>query len=491
MPKPLDKIGPYTLINKLGRGAFGVVWLAEKRTAITTTRVAIKIPNDMDIDLEAVKQEAALWVQASGHPNILPIIDADIYDEQVIIVSEYAPDGSLSKWLARHGGQAPSIESAGEMMLGVLAGLEFLHKRGIIHRDLKPDNILLQNDIPRLADFGIARVLKTTSESTIATGTPAYMPPEAFDGKRSVQTDIWSAGVIFYQLLEGRLPFAQAEFTALVGAILTKEPEPLSVALPTSLERIIKRALEKEPEKRYSSAAEMRLALRQALMPPAAGGREQAGTQALPRKATELQSTITNPMLPQKPQEIVSTITAQVPTIGPVKDSAARPVRRGNQLFWVVGGLGALVLIGLLTAGVSYYMFLSGTGSSGSLTNNNVSPAPAPSTGPSTATSSPSTRPSQSSPSPGGNLTGELRAKIDGNKSLDDYSAYKSGDGYYVLIPKTSMSDLTVTTDKGISQPSWEQRGGSVLLKFELATGMTARIEHTYNRLEITFSPPR
>src|SRR5215210_2679899 len=132
MAKPNDKIGPYTLISKLGRGAFGVVWLAEKRTAITITKVAIKIPNDEDVDLEAVKQEASLWVHASGHPNVLPIIDADIHDELVIIVSEYAPDGSLSKWLENHGGKAPSIELAVEMTLGILAGLEHLHERGII-----------------------------------------------------------------------------------------------------------------------------------------------------------------------------------------------------------------------------------------------------------------------------------------------------------------------------------------------------------------------
>jgi serine/threonine protein kinase len=73
MPKANDRIGPYILISKLGRGAFGVVWLAEKRTAITTTKVAIKIPNDDDVDLEAVRQEASLWVQASGHPNVLQV----------------------------------------------------------------------------------------------------------------------------------------------------------------------------------------------------------------------------------------------------------------------------------------------------------------------------------------------------------------------------------------------------------------------------------
>ncbi|MBV9959750.1 MAG: serine/threonine protein kinase, partial [Acidobacteria bacterium] len=239
MPKLNDQIGPYVLVSKLGRGAFGVVWLAEKRTAITTTRVAIKIPNDEEIDLEAVRQEAALWVHASGHPNVLPIIDADIYDEQIIIVSEYAPDGSLSKWLEKHGGKAPSIDSAIDITLGILSGLEHLHERSIIHRDLKPDNILLQKETPRLADFGIARILKTTSRSTVATGTPAYMPPEAFDGKRSEQTDIWSAGVIFHQLLTGGLPFPQTDMPSLLMAIVTKEPEPLPDSIPEPLRGVV------------------------------------------------------------------------------------------------------------------------------------------------------------------------------------------------------------------------------------------------------------
>ncbi len=261
MAKPGDTIGPYTLVRKLGRGAFGVVWLAEKRTVLATTQVALKFPNDEDVDLDAVKQEASLWVRASGHPNVLTFIDADVYDGQVVIVSEYAPDGSLSRWLETHGGRAPTVAAAVEMALGILAGLEHLHKRGIIHRDIKPDNILLQHESPRLADFGIARILKTTSKSTVATGTPAYMSPEAFDGKRNERTDLWSVGVIFYQLLTGRLPFPQTDIPSLLMAIVTREPEPLPASIPAPLRDLVKRALEKEPETRFQSAAEMRQAL--------------------------------------------------------------------------------------------------------------------------------------------------------------------------------------------------------------------------------------
>src|SRR5262249_19258847 len=108
MPRSNEQIGPYTLIQQLGRGAFGTVWLAEKRSAITTTKVALKLSLDENPDLVAIKQEANLWVHVGSHPNVLPIIDADIYDGQVVIVSEYAPDGSLEGWLNNHGGQAPS-----------------------------------------------------------------------------------------------------------------------------------------------------------------------------------------------------------------------------------------------------------------------------------------------------------------------------------------------------------------------------------------------
>lgn len=148
------EIGPYTLIKKLGSGAYGVVWLAERRTSITTTRVAVKTPLCDDFDIDVIKQEANLWVEASGHPNILPIIEANIYQEQIIIVSEYAPDGSLSSWLKKN--SDIHLETAVEITSGILAGLEHLHSKNIVHRDLKPDNILLQGEIPRLADFGIA-----------------------------------------------------------------------------------------------------------------------------------------------------------------------------------------------------------------------------------------------------------------------------------------------------------------------------------------------
>jgi eukaryotic-like serine/threonine-protein kinase len=95
MFRPEQQIGNYFLIKRLGRGGFGEVWLAERRTKFVTTKVAVKLPLDEQVNHEVIKQEAELWERASGHPNVLPIIEADEYDGQVVIVSEFAPEGSL------------------------------------------------------------------------------------------------------------------------------------------------------------------------------------------------------------------------------------------------------------------------------------------------------------------------------------------------------------------------------------------------------------
>ena len=254
-----DHIGSYSLIEKLGKGSFGEVWLAEEKTAISSHKVALKLPNEEDVDKEAIRQEADVWESVKGHPNILPIIKADIYEGQIYIASEYAPDGSLSEWLKNHGGKAPTVEIAIRMINGILAGLEHLHSKGVIHRDLKPANILLQADTPRIADFGIARLAKTatTANSALSAGTPSYMAPECFYSVRSEQTDIWAVGVLFHKLLSGKLPFSHPDQVSVMNAILNSEPN-IDPEIPAPLQNIIRKALQKDTAQRYKSAADMR-----------------------------------------------------------------------------------------------------------------------------------------------------------------------------------------------------------------------------------------
>ena len=268
MPRTGDKIGPYTLIRKVGRGGFGEVWLAEKKTRLSTTEFALKLAIEENPDIDAIQQEAELWKQASGHPNVLPIIEADIYDEYIVIVSEFARGGSLEDWLKTHQGAAPSIDAAIEMISGILSGLEHLHGLHIIHRDLKPANILLQGNRPRLADFGLARVLKSSIFSQTVAGTPEYMAPEAFLNVRSEQADLWAVGVMLYQLLIGRLPFPFDERMTpwqKMAAITTYNIIPAPLSVPQPLREVIIHSLQKKPEQRYKSGGEMQAAIIEAI----------------------------------------------------------------------------------------------------------------------------------------------------------------------------------------------------------------------------------
>lgn len=251
-----QQIGPYTLIRRIGRGGFGEVWLAERRSQFFSKKLAIKLPHDDQVDLKTIGMEAALWEQASGHPNVLPIIDADVYEGQIVIASEYADGGSLADRVKLNG--RPAKEQAIKLVIGVLNGLEFLHERKIIHRDVKPQNILIQGETPRLADFGISRAMQTTANSSIVAGTDAYMSPESFEGKRSPQTDIWSVGVLLFELINGKLPFPQEHPSERMYAILTREPLDIETIEPSMLRAVIGKALEKDTAKRYLTAKEMR-----------------------------------------------------------------------------------------------------------------------------------------------------------------------------------------------------------------------------------------
>ena len=205
------------------------------------------------INLEAISQQTELWAKASGHANILPIIEANIYDGQVVIVSEYAPDGSLELKLR----EKISVKQAVEILIGVLNGLDFLHTRQILHRNIKPANILFQGKTPRLAGFSLSQVINTTSTDTDIVGTFPYMAPEVPYGKYSFRTDIWAVGIILYEMLSGSLPFPQLALNDLIRAIMTEDPAPLPASVPLDLQRIISKALAKLPENRYQSAKEM------------------------------------------------------------------------------------------------------------------------------------------------------------------------------------------------------------------------------------------
>jgi serine/threonine protein kinase len=259
-----QQIGLYTLIQKLGQGGFGEVWLAENRTNSPIQKVAIKLPLHNQIDLNAVKEEIFNWTVSGRHKNILPIIECEVFENQIAIVSEFAPDGSLKDLLNKKG--CLPIADAIEIVIGILNGLAHLHKRKIIHRDLKPDNILFQGNTPRLTDFGIARAMPQDSLSQLIAGTSNYMAVESFVGIRNEKTDIFSLGVILYQTLTNKFPYLFRK--EIMKAVITENetllrqykdelPQPLPDKIPSALKDIVKKSLAKEPNKRYQTSDEM------------------------------------------------------------------------------------------------------------------------------------------------------------------------------------------------------------------------------------------
>lgn len=264
-----DKIGDYSLTKFLGRGQFGEVWLGEKTPRLTNGKLhhALKFifNNDEEVDLSLAKAEVDTWIKASGHPNVMSVIDMIVLGSYVVIVTEYAEGGSLNDWLKGRAKSEISFEEALKIMQGVLRGIEHLHHRGVVHRDLKPDNILLQGGIPRITDFGISRIISESTMTRQIAGSPSFMSPEAFRGNKSPQTDIWSAGVILYQILTSRLPFVGEDLYSLRESIEKDEPYPLPRNFPPAVTGIILKALQKARSDRYKSIKEMRVEVDKAL----------------------------------------------------------------------------------------------------------------------------------------------------------------------------------------------------------------------------------
>lgn len=272
-----EKIGNYSIERFIGKGNFGEVYLATKSTVLNFRRenVAIKILNQKKLVLEAVRKEVEIWQKASSqnHPNILPINDADDYPvdkdkHEYLIESKYIANGSVKDLLEKEGKLQP--EKAVKIMIGVLNGLSFLHSltpKKIIHRDLKPENILLDAEVPLIADFGISRDLQPgdPTRSSHFSGTPSYAALEAFAGKRDEQTDIWSAGVVLYEVLTGNKAFPTEDredwYLTLLKKIEENNPQPIPEDVPPKLREVVAKAMSTDRTNRYKTAGEMLAAL--------------------------------------------------------------------------------------------------------------------------------------------------------------------------------------------------------------------------------------
>lgn len=260
-----DRIGDYILEKSVGKGAFGTVWRAvndNSKLPAYKELVAIKIIEIKDKKDETdVLSEAGRWAGITGHQNIISFINAiSLQNNKIALVSEFADGGTLTELVKNNGGLLP-VDQSIKIIFQVLDGLDYLHSKNMIHRDIKPDNILIKNGVICLADFGVSKLVATGLTQSVVSGTPAYMSPESFQGYRNSQTDIWSVGVVFYQLLTGRLPFAGNDSFSLIHSIISNNINPLPDGVPIPIREVILCALEKDVSKRYKTIEEMKVAL--------------------------------------------------------------------------------------------------------------------------------------------------------------------------------------------------------------------------------------
>jgi len=256
-------ISHYKILEKLGEGGMGVVYKAQD-TKLKRT-VALKfLPPELTRDPEA-KERFVHEAQAAGaldHPNICTIYEIDeIEDEQMFISMAYYEGETLKKKIER---EPLKIEEAIDIAVQVAQGLAKAHEQGILHRDIKPANVMITKDgLAKIVDFGLAKLAGQTKITKTGTtlGTIAYISPEQARGEEvDHRTDIWSLGVVLYEMLTGKLPFKGDYDQAVIYSILNEEPDPILESrpdVPVELNLIVKKTLAKKPDKRYHQTSEI------------------------------------------------------------------------------------------------------------------------------------------------------------------------------------------------------------------------------------------
>lgn len=288
-------LGKFELREELGRGGYGVVFLAHDRAL--GREVALKVPHANVLMRDELLMRFRIEARAAGvldHPNIVQVYDAGTIGPVSYIASAYCPGTSLHDWLERHASEVKPRDAA-ELVMCLARAIQHANERGVFHRDLKPANILLQptsgltpfadeDDLkrhtrmtefarqsplsqltPRITDFGLAKLtdetLATVSGSIL--GTPAYMAPEQASGQSRTSTsrvDVYSLGAILYQLLAGTVPFEGPSPWETLRRVMHETPasiRTLRTGVARDLETICLKCLEKEPQQRYASAAEL------------------------------------------------------------------------------------------------------------------------------------------------------------------------------------------------------------------------------------------
>ncbi len=264
-------ISHYRVVNELGRGGMGVVYKAEDTKLDRTVALKFLPPQALITEDDRARfYREARAAAALHHPNIATVFEIDEVPGDggattPLIAMEYVDGETLSEQIAR--GPLP-LKDAISIASQVARGLAAAHEKNIIHRDVKAGNVMIANDgTVKILDFGLAKTSASTRLTQMGStlGTAAYMSPEQARGEEvDTRSDIWSLGVILYEMIAGRLPFPGDYEQAVVYGILNSNPEPLSglrTGVPLELERIVDKCLDKDPGKRYRHASEIEVDL--------------------------------------------------------------------------------------------------------------------------------------------------------------------------------------------------------------------------------------
>ena len=265
------RVESYEILEPLGRGGMGEVYRA--RDTRLNRPVAIKFLSAELADAVWLRrfQQEAQTASSLNHPHILTVFEAGEWDGRHYLVTEFIDGGTLKDWA---GAERRTWRQIVEMIVGVADGLAAAHSINILHRDIKPENILVtKNGYAKLADFGLAKLIENanasraiTAEGTgrgVIVGTIAYMSPEQASGKPlDARSDVFSFGVVLYELVAGHRPFAGTSNLEVLQAIIHGEPKPLGDEVPLPLRMIVDKALEKDPAERYQTMKDLVVDLR-------------------------------------------------------------------------------------------------------------------------------------------------------------------------------------------------------------------------------------
>lgn len=256
-----QKIGKYQVLEAIGSGGFGSVYLA-KDTWIGK-HVALKIPHKQGEDVEKLLKEPRL-LAALDHPHIVTVITAEKTNELFYIVMEYVDGTSLEQLIRKQ--RKLDVKQGLIWFLQICDALGYAHGKKVIHRDIRPANVLISLDhLVKVTDFGTSRFLIENQFASTRVGSPPYMAPEHFSGRATLQSDIYSLGVLMYECLAGRLPFFDtnpAKVAQMAREGNVKAPHHHNSAIPLELSQVILKSMAPALSQRYAAVEDVATALR-------------------------------------------------------------------------------------------------------------------------------------------------------------------------------------------------------------------------------------